>query len=346
MSQRSAQARPPGRRPRRTLLALAAAAVAIVALAACGGERDTGTDSASDAAAGPWHGGRLSIATGNTTGVYYQLGGGYADLITKHLPQYQATAEATGASAENIQRIARGDADIAFTLADTANDAATGAGAFDRPQPIRALARIYTNYTQVVATKGSGIGAVADMRGKRVSTGSPNSGTEVIALRLLTAAGLDPDKDIQRQSLSLPEAVQGMKDGTLDGSFWSGGLPPGGLTDLTTSRKGDAVFPPARRPAPETPSRARRRLRRGNRQQGRLPTAQRRADHRRAQPARRQRPDARPARPRPDQAPLRPPARPRQGPSGGQQHHPRQRDSHRRRPAPPRSETVLRHHLT
>jgi TRAP-type uncharacterized transport system substrate-binding protein len=81
------------------------------------------------------------------TGVYYQLGGGYADLITKHLPQYQATAEATGTSAENIQRIARGDADIAFTLADTANDAATGNGASDSPQPIRALARIYPNYT-------------------------------------------------------------------------------------------------------------------------------------------------------------------------------------------------------
>jgi uncharacterized protein len=248
MSQRSSQAHPPGHRPRwprvprrRGLLALAAAALAIVALANCGGER--GTDAA-DASAGPWHGGRLSIATGNTTGVYYQLGGGYADLITKHLPRYQATAEATGASAENIQRIARGDADIAFTLADTANDAATGNGTFDSPMPIRALARIYTNYTQVVATNGSGIGSVADMRGKRISTGSPNSGTEVIALRLLKAAGLDPENDIHRQSLSLPETVQGMKDGTLDGLFWSGGLPTGGLTDLMTSLKDDAMLIP------------------------------------------------------------------------------------------------------
>ena len=81
---------------------------------------------------------RLSIATGNTTGVYYVLGGGLADQIGKNLPGYQATAEATGASVENIQRVVRGDSDIAFTLADSAADAVAGKGAFTAPQPIRA----------------------------------------------------------------------------------------------------------------------------------------------------------------------------------------------------------------
>lgn len=219
---------------------MAAATLLVLALAACGGDRgaDTGGDS------GPYKGGRLSIATGNTTGVYYQLGGGLADLISKNLTGYQATAEATGASVENIQRVVRGDSDIAFTLADAAGDAATGKGAFTSPQPIRALTVIYTNYTHVIARADSGITRVADMKGKRVSTGSPNSGTENIALRLLKAAGLDPGKDIQKQALSLPETVQGMKDGTIDALFWSGGRPTGGITDLTTAMKEKVAFIP------------------------------------------------------------------------------------------------------
>lgn len=211
-----------------------------LALAACGGDRgEQGTEGG-----GPYKGGRLSVATGNTTGVYYQLGGGIADLVGKNLTGYQATAEATGASVENIQRVVRGDSDIAFTLADAAGDAATGKGAFSSPQPIRALTRIYTNYTHVIARAEAGIATVADMKGKRISTGSPNSGTENIALRLLAAAGLDPAKDIQKQALSLPETVQGMKDGNIDAMFWSGGLPTGGITDLTTTLKDKVVFVP------------------------------------------------------------------------------------------------------
>jgi TRAP transporter TAXI family solute receptor len=64
----------------------------------------------------------------------------------------------------------------------------------------------------------------------------------VIALRLLAAAGLDPDKDVTRQKLSLPETVQAMKDGTIKAMFWSGGLPTSGVTDLTTSLRGGVRF--------------------------------------------------------------------------------------------------------
>ncbi|WP_433239248.1 TAXI family TRAP transporter solute-binding subunit [Streptosporangium sp. CA-135522] len=208
-------------------------------LGGCGGDR-----SAEQGADRSTAGKRLSIATGNTTGVYYVLGGGLADQIGKNIPGYQATAEATGASVENIQRVVRGDSDIAFTLADSAADAVAGKGSFTSPQPIRAIARLYDNYTQVVATTGSGVKSVADLRGKRVSTGSPNSGTEVIALRLLRAAGLDPDKDVSRQSLGLPESVQGIKDGNLDALVWSGGLPTPGITDLVTTLKGEVAFVP------------------------------------------------------------------------------------------------------
>jgi len=218
---------------RAMLRAGALLAAAALAVAGCGGDRGGSEDG---------EGGRLSIATGNTTGVYYQLGGGLARLIGQHVDGYTATAEATGASVENIRRVVAGDSDIAFTLADSAADAVNGKGDFDGPQPIRALARIYTNYTQVAARTDSGITDVASMRGKAISTGSPGSGTEVIAMRVMRAAGLDPDRDVKRQKLSLPETVQAMKDGTVQGMFWSGGLPTSGITDLTTSLKEQVRF--------------------------------------------------------------------------------------------------------
>lgn len=178
----------------------------------------------------------LSVCTGNTTGVYYILGGGMAQRISRSLPGHRATAEPTSASVENLQRIVRQDCDIAFTLADSAVDAVTA------KQPIAALARLYPNYTQVVVRRSAGVSTIADLRGKRVSTGSANSGTEVVALRLLERAGLDPDRDVRRQALSLPESVQAMKDGIIDALFWSGGLGTPGIRDLVTSLKAKVGF--------------------------------------------------------------------------------------------------------
>lgn len=225
------------RTTRRTAIALLAGAPL---LGACGGKR-TDTETGAGAGSGS-SGGRLTIATGNTTGVYYQLGGGLARLIGRHLDGYQATPTETGASVQNIQGVVAGRYDIAFSLADTANDAVTGTGSFDEPQPVEALTRLYSNYTHVLVRSDSGIESVADMKGKRVSTGSPKSGTEVIANRILGAAGLDPGSDIQAQRLGLPETQDGMKDGTIDAMFWSGGLPTGGITDLTTSLKDGVRF--------------------------------------------------------------------------------------------------------
>ena len=213
---------------RRGRLRLAAAmAFALLALAGCGGEKSASEDG----------GGNLSVATGGTGGVYAVYGGGLADVISKNLKGYRATAETTSASVDNMTLIAKGESDIAFSLADTAIDAAEGRESFKEKLPIRALGEIYTNYTQVGTTQGKGISKVTDLRGKRVSVGDPGSGTEVIALRLLKAAGLDPDKDIKRSQLGVDESVSALRDGSIDAFFWSGGLPTAAVTDLSTTDK-------------------------------------------------------------------------------------------------------------
>ena len=184
------------------------------------------------------HGGvvRLSIATGNTGGVYYPYGGGLARIIGESL-RVQATAEVTAASVDNLKLIQQRKVDIAFTLADTLDDAVAGRGPFQRTGPVkvRALAVLYPNYTHLATVAGNGIDSVADLRGHVVSTGSPGSGTEVIAFRVLRAAGLDPDRDIRRQALSVNASVDALKDGKIDAFFWSGGLPTASILDLASS---------------------------------------------------------------------------------------------------------------
>ncbi len=183
----------------------------------------------------PGGGDRLSVATGGTGGVYFVYGGALADQITENIEGVEATAESTSASVDNMLLIADESSDIAFTLADTAADAVEGREDFEEPVPAQALAQIYTNYTQIATTAGSGIGSIEDLRGRSVSVGSPGSGTEVIALRVLSAAGIDPNADIDRQQLGVDESVDAVRDGTIDAFFWSGGLPTGAVTDLATT---------------------------------------------------------------------------------------------------------------
>ena len=166
--------------------------------------------------------------------MYYPYGGGLAKVLNEGLSDVRATAEVTAASVDNMKLIRDGRADVAFTLADTLADAVAGRGAFDgRPVPAVSLAVLYSNYTQIITLASSGIRRVADLRGRTVSTGSPGSGTEVTALRLLTAAGVDPARDVRRQGLGASESADALKDGKIDAFFWSGGLPTAAVQDLS-----------------------------------------------------------------------------------------------------------------
>jgi TRAP transporter TAXI family solute receptor len=228
---------------RRTLALVAAGTLAATASVACGGRQDeASTDAGGDVTCEVANDTRIGIATGNATGVYFALGNAYAEQLGATGGKVKATASETGASVQNIQQLVAGSFGLAFSLADTAADAVNGTGSFDAGQPVAAIARIHTNYTQVIVRKGAGIKDVAGMRGKRVSTGSPKSGTEVIANRVLTAAGLDPAKDVSAQKLDLVKTVDGMKEGSIDAMFWSGGLPTPGVTDLMTTSGGQVEF--------------------------------------------------------------------------------------------------------
>jgi len=175
---------------------------------------------------------RLSIATGGTGGVYYPMGGGMANILSKYIPYVEATAEVTSASVDNCLLVGAGKSDLALIMADVGWDAYQGKGKFKAQIPLRTAAVLYPNNMHIVTLEGKGIEKVTDLKGKRVSTGSPGSGTEVKALRVLEAYGLDPDKDMKRDKLGASESAGALKDRKIDAYFWDGGLPTASVTDL------------------------------------------------------------------------------------------------------------------
>jgi TRAP transporter TAXI family solute receptor len=178
----------------------------------------------------------LSIATGPTGGVYYPMGGGMANILSKSVPGLSATAEATAGSIANLEFLLTKKADVALSMADASWDAFKGEQKFKgRPVPVRGLMVLYPNRFHIVTLDGLGINKVSDLKGRRISTGPPRSGTEVKANRVLEAAGLNPDKDIKRERLTVQESGNALKDRKIDAFFWSGGIPTAAVTDLAAS---------------------------------------------------------------------------------------------------------------
>lgn len=178
----------------------------------------------------------LAIGTGGTGGVYYPLGGGIAAVLSKYVPGMQATAEVTGGSVDNLKLIGSGKPYIALSMADAGQDAYRGEQKFQGNKvPVRTLMVAYPNRMHVVSIEGKGVAKMADLKGKRVSTGSPGSATEVMAFRLIEAAGLDRDRDMKRERLGVAESVNALKDGKIDAFFWVGGLPTAAVTDLAST---------------------------------------------------------------------------------------------------------------
>jgi len=157
-------------------------------------------------------------------------------VLSKHVPGMQATAEVTGGSVDNLKLVGSGKPYVAFSMTDAAQDAFRGEDKFKGNKvPLKTLMILYPNRMHVVTVEGRGIAKMSDLKGKRVSTGSPGSATEVMAFRVIEAAGLDKDADLKRERLGVAESVNAIKDGKIDAFFWVGGLPTAAVTDLANT---------------------------------------------------------------------------------------------------------------
>jgi TRAP transporter TAXI family solute receptor len=157
-------------------------------------------------------------------------------VLAKAMPDLHTTVEVTGGSVDNIKLIATGQSELGFTMADAAMDSMQGHDKFrNNKVALQTLLVVYPNRMHVVTIEGTGIETLADLRGKRVSTGSPGSATEIMASRAIEATGLDKDKDMHRERLSVAESVNAIIDRRIDAFFWVGGIPTAAISTLATT---------------------------------------------------------------------------------------------------------------
>lgn len=178
---------------------------------------------------------RLSISTGGTGGVWYPMGGAMANVLSKYLPGAAVTAEVTGGSVANINLLGSKKSDIAFSMVDAAWDGLNGSGKFKQKVPMRTIAVVHPLVMHVVTAEGRGIDRITDFKGKRISTGSPGSGTEVMALRILEAYGINPDRDVVRERLGVADAANALKDRKIDAFMHAAGVPLPAVTDVAAT---------------------------------------------------------------------------------------------------------------
>lgn len=176
---------------------------------------------------------RVSIGTGGTGGVFYAVGAGMADILTKKLDGVTANAEVTGASVENVRRVSGGEMTIGFSSASTLFEGKNGEGHFQAEQNVAAIAMLYPAVLQLAATKASGATTVEELGDLNISIGPPGSNSAVFAQRLLSAHGaFNMDK---ANFLSYGEATNSIKNGNIDGSIILAGAPAAAFIELTTS---------------------------------------------------------------------------------------------------------------
>lgn len=178
----------------------------------------------------------LSVATGGTGGTYYPLGGAISKIFNDNIPGVSANAQSTGASSENVNLVAGGEAELAFVQNDVTYYAWTGTETFDGQDPItniRGMAMLYPEVIQVIATADSGITSIADLKGMKVAVGAPGSGTEVNARQILAAYGMTYDDLGKADYLSFNEAADQLKNKQVDAAFVTGALPTSAVTEVT-----------------------------------------------------------------------------------------------------------------
>jgi len=188
-------------------------------LAACGGE------------------GRqfLSLGTAGTGGIYYPLGGAIASRLSIADTARQYTAEVSGGSVENVNRLSSRQMDLAMVISLTMYQAYHGEGDFSQPIPgLRAIAPLYANLTHILVPASSQARSVADFGGFRVSVGAAGSGTEQLARHVLEAHGLSYE-DISPRYLSFSESSAALRDGAIDAAIISVGYPAAAVLEASTT---------------------------------------------------------------------------------------------------------------
>lgn len=179
----------------------------------------------------------ITVLTGPSSGIYFPIGGAFSTFIGSL--GYKTSATATGATVENINALLTGQGELAIAMADSVIQAVEAFGAYEGKKPaknLRAMMGLWPNYCQIVTTADSGIKSFADLKGKRVGVGAPNSGVELNARMMFEAHGMSY-KDAKIDYLNYGEAIDQMKNGLCDAAFVTSGLGNATIRELGITKK-------------------------------------------------------------------------------------------------------------
>lgn len=180
----------------------------------------------------------VTIATGGTGGTYYPLGGALAQLLSNKVEGLVVTAQTGNASIANCNLIGRHQIETAFSQANTTYWAYSATGILADTEPIenlRGIASLYPETIHIIATKASGVKTIADLKGKSVGVGAPNSGTAADAEIILEAHGLS-FKDMKVDYIDFNEVADRLIDGQIDAGFTTVGYPGSSVINIATVR--------------------------------------------------------------------------------------------------------------
>ncbi|MHC1758838.1 MAG: TAXI family TRAP transporter solute-binding subunit [Negativicutes bacterium] len=215
---------------KKTFALLVVCMLVIGLLAGCGGG-DKKPEAAKPAA--PAQSVKMILATGGTAGTYYPFGGAIAQIWNTKIPGMNVTAQATGASVENVKLVNKKDAELAIVQSDTVDFAFKGIESFKtgKQDKMMGIAVMYPEIIQVVVRSDSGINSIADLKGKKVGVGAPGSGTEANFRQLLDVYGMDY-KMLSPQYLSFSECAEQFKDKRIDAFIVVAGIPNSAIMDI------------------------------------------------------------------------------------------------------------------
>ncbi|MFD9476622.1 TAXI family TRAP transporter solute-binding subunit [Streptomyces nojiriensis] len=191
---------------------------------------------------------RLRLATGPEGGPYNAFGQALAQAVAASGRRIEIVPVSTAASVDNLRKLDDGSVELALAMADVAEDAVLGRDPFPRPAAATALARVYVNYTHLLVPADGPVRSVRDLAGRPVASGAAGSGVQVVAERVLRAAGLSgapvpapqpapptataTATAADERQLGLAASVSALREGSVDALFWSGGVPTPALADL------------------------------------------------------------------------------------------------------------------
>ena len=234
---------------KKILAILLALTFCVACFASCGGNtaeettagnEETSAPVAADVVYGDTTFETVKVGTGGTTGTYYAFAGASTQLLTTDAYGFEVVS--TGGSQANIEGIDDGDYHMATVQNDVMNYAYNGTNGFAAPiNSFSAIACIYPEVCQLIATEASGIKTVADLKGKNVAIGDAGSGVFYNATQILAAAGLDYEADINATFASFGDSATALKDGAIDAAFITAGTPTTAITELATATNVVAV---------------------------------------------------------------------------------------------------------